>query len=225
MSVVALVPAAGSGARLAADRPKAFVALAGVPLVLRAVRGLFASGVVDHVVVAVPAAEREHASTMLDECATVVVGAAERSGSVRIALHDAVRRHPELDVVLVHDAARALTPSEVIRDVVSAVRSGWPAVVPVLPLADTVKSVDAAGRVTETHDRAWLRAVQTPQAFAADLLRRAYAAETAETPAVTDDAALVERLGVPVHTVRGHPLAFKITTREDFDVAERLVQT
>ncbi len=148
--------------------------------------------------------------------ALVVAGGADRTESVRLALEAALGELPEISIVLVHDAARAFTPPELVRAVTGAVAAGAQAVVPVLPVADTVKRVDATEVVTETVDRADLRAVQTPQGFALDVLRRAYAAADSHT----DDAGLVERIGVPVSTVPGHPAAMKITTPFDLRVAD-----
>ena len=218
-AVTALVPAAGRGVRLGADVPKAFVALCGRSLLWRAVHGLLESGCIDEVVVAVAAEDAGHAADALAGVDRVrfVTGGAQRSDSVRAAL-DAV---PGIDVVLVHDAARCLTPASVIRDVVAAVRAGHSAVVPVLPVTDTVKQVDAGGSVVSTVDRSALRVAQTPQGFDAALLRRAHAANGA--PA-TDDAGLVERLGERVMTVPGHPHAFKITTPFDLAVAEAVLR-
>ncbi|MCT2138779.1 IspD/TarI family cytidylyltransferase, partial [Dietzia cinnamea] len=141
----------------------------------------------------------------------------ERTDSVRngLAALTAHRRRPRAavyDVLLVHDAARCLTPPDAIRRVVTAVRGGAVAVVPVLPVVDTVKQVDADGYVVGTPDRAALRAVQTPQGFAPDVLLAAYDAAGDVT---TDDAGLVERTGDRVATVPGDPLAFKITTADD----------
>lgn len=226
--MVALVPAAGRGLRLGADVPKAFVRLRGRPLLSHALRGLFGSGCVDQVVVAVGADDGGLARAALEDVTPqdvrqqevtqrvrIVTGGDERSDSVRAAL-DAVTG---ADVVLVHDAARCLVPASVIRSVVEGVRAGHGAVVPVLPVTDTVKQVDDSGVVIATVDRTALRVVQTPQGFDAGLLRRAYAAADG---AATDDAGLVERLGEPVTTVPGHPHAFKITTAFDLTVAEAL---
>lgn len=221
--MVALVPAAGRGLRLGADVPKAFVRLRGRPLLSHALRGLFGSGCVDQVVVAVGADDGGLARAALEDLTPqevtqrvrIVIGGDERSDSVRAAL-DAVTG---ADVVLVHDAARCLVPASVIRSVVEGVRAGHGAVVPVLPVTDTVKQVDDSGVVIATVDRTALRVVQTPQGFDAGLLRRAYAAADG---AATDDAGLVERLGEPVTTVPGHPHAFKITTAFDLTVAEAL---
>jgi 2-C-methyl-D-erythritol 4-phosphate cytidylyltransferase len=140
--------------------------------------------------------------------ATVVAGGAERSDSVRIGL---AQVDPTCDVVLIHDAARCLTPVAVFERVVAAVRAGAAGAVPGMPVVDTIKSVDASGVITGTPARASLRAVQTPQGFDAKVLRAAYASGMS----ATDDAALVEALGHHVRVVEGDPLAFKVTTPED----------
>ena len=215
--VVAIVPAAGSGERLAAGVPKAFVELGGRTLIERAIEGLRESGVVDAVVVAVPPDRTDEAKLILGESATVVVGGADRTESVRLSL--AAAGDPEF--VLVHDAARPLTPPSLIARIVESLRAGHAAVVPALPLVDTVKAVDANGVVLGTPERAGLRAVQTPQGFSTAVLLRAY--ERAGGAAVTDDASMVENIGGQVQTVPGDPLAFKITTQLDLVLAEALV--
>jgi 2-C-methyl-D-erythritol 4-phosphate cytidylyltransferase len=214
--------AAGSGTRLGADRPKAFVSLAGRTLLEHAVRRLAGGGRLAALVAVVPADLVDDARVLLERDAgpagpalTVVAGGADRADSVRrglAALPDRVR------TVLVHDAARCLVPPELVHRVVVALHS-HPAVVPGLPLSDTVKQVDDAGTVVGTPDRSRLRLVQTPQGFARDLLERAHReaqlAGSAASSAATDDAALVERLGEPVHVVPGDPRAAKVTTPED----------
>jgi 2-C-methyl-D-erythritol 4-phosphate cytidylyltransferase len=217
---VAVVPAAGSGERLAAGVPKAFYELDGRTLVERAVDGLLQSGVVDRVIVAVPADRTDRAKLILGRDATVVAGGANRGDSVILALA-AVDEGEEPDFVLVHDAARALTPPDLVVRVVEALRAGHPAVVPVLPVSDTIKAVDANGAVLATPERAGLRAVQTPQGFASKLLLRAY--QQAGTVDFTDDASLVEHIGGQVQVVHGDPLAFKITTRLDLLLAQAIV--
>ncbi|OBH85620.1 2-C-methyl-D-erythritol 4-phosphate cytidylyltransferase [Mycobacterium scrofulaceum] len=218
-TVVAVVPAAGSGERLGAGIPKAFCEVDGRTLLDRAVGGLLASEVVDHVVVAVPAALVDEAKRALGERATVVAGGADRTTSVSVALA-AISGDPGF--VLVHDAARALTPPALIVRVVDALRAGHDAVVPALPLHDTIKAVDANGVVLGTPERAGLRAVQTPQGFARGLLLRAY--QRAGTAGFTDDASLVEHVGGQVQVVDGDPLAFKITTPLDLLLAEAIVR-
>ncbi|MDQ1320943.1 MAG: 2-C-methyl-D-erythritol 4-phosphate cytidylyltransferase [Actinomycetota bacterium] len=214
---VAIVPAAGSGERLGAGTAKAFVSLGGRTLLEMAVDGLLASGVIERVVVAAPPQRVAETVELLGERAAVVAGGSERLDSVRLAL--AAVGDPEF--VLVHDAARPLTPADQIRRVVAALSEGQRAVIPVLSVIDTIKAVDANGVVLGTPERSGLRAVQTPQGFETALLRRAYDRATA----ATDDAALVENLGVPVHTVAGDALAFKITTPLDLLLAEAVVRS
>ena len=175
MSVVALVPAAGSGQRLGAEVPKAFVTVVGVPLLVHVVDRLLSAGV-DHVIVAVSADQVSVAAGVLGDRADVVVGGADRSSSVAAALA-AVGRLSDadvVDVVLVHDAARAFAPPALIRSVIAAVRSGHPAVVPVLPVVDTIRAVAEDGSLAGRIDRDALRIVQTPQGFDPAVLRRAH---------------------------------------------------
>ncbi|OMC27915.1 2-C-methyl-D-erythritol 4-phosphate cytidylyltransferase [Mycobacterium sp. GA-1841] len=216
-TTVAVVPAAGSGERLGAGRPKAFVNLGDKPLLEHALDGLLGSGVIDRVVVAVPPARTDEAMLVFGARAQIVAGGPDRTESVALALAAA----DDADFVLVHDAARALTPASLISRVVAGLADGHAAVVPGLPLADTIKAVDANGAVLGTPERAGLRAVQTPQGFRADVLRRAY--QRAGTGAVTDDASLVEQIGTPVQIVEGDPLAFKITTPLDLVLAEAVL--
>ena len=145
----------------------------------------------------------------------VVVGGAERTDSVAAGLAAV----GDVDVVLVHDAARCLTPLAVFERVVATVAGGAAGAVPGIPLVDTVKSVAADGVITGTPDRATLRAVQTPQGFRREVLLAAHAGGVR----TTDDAALVERSGHHVVVVEGDPLAFKVTTPDDLDRAERVL--
>ncbi|MDF2823668.1 MAG: 2-C-methyl-D-erythritol 4-phosphate cytidylyltransferase [Mycobacterium sp.] len=218
MRTVAIVPAAGSGERLAAGIPKAFVHLGGLTLIERAIAGLRESGVVDAVVVAAPPARTDEAALILGDPefeVIVVGGGADRTESVRAALDAA----GDADFVLVHDAARPLTPPSLIVRVVQALHGGHTAVVPAVPLADTIKAVDANGVVLGTPERAGLRAVQTPQGFSTAVLKRAYG----RTGIFTDDASMVESIGGQVQTVAGDPLAFKITNPMDLVLAEALL--
>lgn len=217
MKVGALVPAAGSGVRLGPGTPKALRPLAGEPLLVHAVRGLRAAPSVGPVVVAAPAAEVAAVGELLAAYDVVVVaGGADRSDSVRAAL---AALGPQVDLVLVHDAARCLTPPALVEAVVARLREGADAVVPVLPVADTVKSVDGA-RVVATLDRSALRSVQTPQGFRRDVLERAHGSGAASA---TDDAGLVEALGVDVMTVAGCEEAFKVTRPIDLLLAEAVL--
>ncbi|MGW0507145.1 2-C-methyl-D-erythritol 4-phosphate cytidylyltransferase [Micromonospora sp. NPDC003241] len=217
--VAVLVPAAGAGVRLGPGRPKALRLLAGEPLLVHAVRRLAAAASVHTIVVAAPVADVSAVREMLAPVApvTVVPGGTERQASVAAALA-AVPEGPE--IVLVHDAARALTPSELVESVAAAVRDGHDAVIPVLPVVDTIKEVDAGEVVLGTVDRAALRAVQTPQGFRRAVLAAAHAA--AGDP-LTDDAGLVEKQGVPVYCVPGSDHALKITRPFDLALAEHLL--
>ncbi len=217
MTVGVLVPAAGRGERLGPGAPKALRALAGEPLLVHAVRGLRAARSVGPVVVAAPPGEVEAVQALLAGLdVTVVAGGAERQESVARAL---AALPDGVDLVLVHDAARALTPPGVVEAVVAALRAGAQAVVPVVAVADTVKQVDG-DRVVRTVDRSSLRAVQTPQGFRREVLARAHA-EVAH--AVTDDAGMVEALGLPVTTVPGSEEAFKVTRPLDLVLAEAVL--
>jgi 2-C-methyl-D-erythritol 4-phosphate cytidylyltransferase len=228
VSTAVVVPAAGRGERLGAGRPKALQVVAGEPLVAHVARTLAAAPSVATIVVAAPPGATEEVRLVLEvvlsgpgrPVVVVVDGGATRQDSVA---HGLAALPPDADVVLVHDAARAFVPVDVVERVVAAVRAGAPAVVPVVAVTDTVRAVDADGVALATPDRTGLRAVQTPQGFRRDVLERAYAAATPDDAVVTDDAALVERTGVAVTVVDGAPEAFKVTTPLDLLLAEALV--
>ncbi|KNC20483.1 hypothetical protein AC792_00355 [Arthrobacter sp. RIT-PI-e] len=218
--------AAGSGQRLGRGIPKARVLCAGRTLLEHALDGILAARVAVSVVVVLPADDAV-LTAVVDRLAagaggtrvSSVVGGGTRTASVRAGLAAV----PEsAAVVLVHDAARALTPPGVFRRVAAAVAAGAEAVVPVLPVVDTVKIVTGTV-VTSTPDRTTLRAVQTPQGFATASLRAAHLAVPATSDAVTDDAMLMEARGADVHVVDGDALAFKVTAPLDLLVAEAVL--
>lgn len=229
MSVACLLMAAGEGRRLGSGLPKALVPLAGEPLLVHASRAVLGCGAVEVLVAVVPHESRDDVARLLAPLTgaprhlVVVGGGASRQESVQAGLQalDVDPHAEEVDVVLVHDAARCLAPAALVADVVAAVRGGHAAVVPGLPVTDTLKRVDGDGRVHSTVDRTDLRSIQTPQGFARDVLRQAHAAAFGDV--VTDDAAMVERLGQPVHVVPGHGRAFKITTAWDLQLAEAVL--
>lgn len=203
--------AAGSGQRLGADVPKALVQVAGDTLIGHCLATAARVPAITQVVVVAPASEVPALQAAL--AVTVVPGGATRDESVRAGLAAVDASH-----VLVHDAARPFTPPEVYERVIAALRDGATAVVPGLPVADTIKRVHD-GVVQQTLDRSELVAVQTPQGFRrSDLL----AAHAAQTENVTDDAMLMEQAGVPVQVVAGSDHAFKITTPFDLAVARAL---
>jgi 2-C-methyl-D-erythritol 4-phosphate cytidylyltransferase len=223
MEALAILVAAGRGERMGAERPKAFLDLAGQPLLLRAARAFDAAPCVAHVVAVVPAAERGQAQALLAPIAklrAVVPGGERRQDSVLEGLKQA----PEAftGIVLVHDAARPLVDVALVERVArEAAAEG--AALPVVPLVDTVKRVrDRA--VVETLDRTELAAAQTPQGFRFALLVDAYEAAFRDRVTVTDEAAAVERIGAQVRAVAGSGRNRKITTAEDLAWAEAVVQ-
>ncbi|MGY2079195.1 2-C-methyl-D-erythritol 4-phosphate cytidylyltransferase [Modestobacter sp. SYSU DS0657] len=221
MHAVGIVAAAGSGLRLGAELPKALVPLGGRPLVCWAVDALRAGGV-DEVVVAVPGPQQAAFTAVLPADVHVVVGGGTRTASVRAALA-AARGHAGdrgSAAVLVHDAARPLTPPDVVARVLAALAAGARAVVPVLPVVDTTVVVDDDGVVAADVPRPSLRRVQTPQGFDRATLVAAYAAADGAAAEFTDDASVVRAAGIPVHTVAGDERAAKITVAHDLETAE-----
>jgi 2-C-methyl-D-erythritol 4-phosphate cytidylyltransferase/2-C-methyl-D-erythritol 2,4-cyclodiphosphate synthase len=223
-SVGIVVVAAGSGTRLGEAEPKAFVTVAGVSILERALRGVFDSTEPAQVVVVAPESRLGAARTIAERVAgsassfvSVVVGGATRQASVAAGL---AALAPGIETVLVHDAARALTPPALLDRVVRAVRETGHGVIPVLAVVDTIKRVAGDGVVRGTVDRSDLVHVQTPQGFPRAELEAAYAAATEE---VTDDAALFAAHGGRVTTVEGEASAFKITTPWDLRRAEGLL--
>ncbi|NGO14951.1 2-C-methyl-D-erythritol 4-phosphate cytidylyltransferase [Streptomyces sp. HC44] len=225
----AVIPAAGRGVRLGPGAPKALRALNGTPMLIHAVRAMAASRAVSLVVVVAPPDGAAQVKALLGSHSlpertdfVVVPGGDTRQESVKLGL-DVLP--PGIDIVLVHDAARPLVPVDTVDAVIEAVRDGAPAVVPALPLADTVKEVEprtdgSPEPVVATPDRGRLRAVQTPQGFDRDTLLRAH---EAVTNGVTDDASMVEQLGKPVVVVPGHEEAFKVTRPLDLVLAEAVL--
>jgi len=236
-----VVVAAGRGERFGGDRPKALIDLAGTPLLVHAFRALHEGGCVG-VVVAVPAElVAEVTESLTSEvvpsrvadgdrglgagrlCEVLVVaGGATRQASVTaatLAVPDGT------DFVLVHDAARPLMPASVVAAVRTALEAGGQAVVPVLPVIDTIKAVDGSGVITATVDRSGLWRAQTPQGFDRELLIRALDASTHAGQEFTDDAAAAASLGVPVVTVPGDERGLKITSPADLSTAAALLLT
>lgn len=216
----AVLVAAGSGERFGGKRPKAFANLAGRPLVAESIERLDASPWVESIVVVAPPDWEEPTILLAEELGAgslraVVTGGATRTDSVRAGLAEVPA---EAAVVVVHDAARPLLPDEVVERVVAALGEGWDAVVPALPLADTVKRAEGEA-VTGTVDRTALHGAQTPQAFVADVLRRALA----RGGDATDCAGLVEAAGGRVRLVDGDRRLLKVTTPADLAHVETLL--
>jgi len=206
MTVVGIVPAGGSGERLGADRPKAFVVCAGRPLIEWSLEAL--SGVCDRVVVAAPDGYAEGPDR--------VRGGDSRSASVR----NAVEAAPEADVFVVHDAARPMVTRGLVERCIEALVPGVDGAIAAIPMTDTVKEVASDGRVLKTLDRSTLWAIQTPQVFKADILRQALERDAAALAAATDDAWLVDDVGGVITVVESFPENIKVTRESDLRVAE-----
>ncbi len=213
-----VLAAAGEGLRLGVDRPKAFVGLAGRPLLAESLERLDSSDWVDAIVVVAPVGWEEPTILLAEELvagkvSVVVPGGETRAVSVRLGLAEVP---DDALAVIVHDAARPLVTDAVLESVLVPLGEGFDGVVPGLPIVDTVKKADG-GVVIETLARDGIVAVQTPQAFRADVLRAAYAGDLT---GATDCASLVERQGGRVRVVAGDPQLLKITERADLSLVE-----
>ncbi len=219
MSVWAVLAAAGRGERLGTERPKAFAALRGRPLLAESLERLEASGWVESIVVVAPPGWEEPVILLAEElgCGKVVASVAggdTRGESVRAGVGEV---DDDAAVILVHDAARPLVSDEVLERVITPLSQGWDGAVPGLPVVDTVKRVAADGAIVETLARGELKAVQTPQGFVASVLREAVGGDAAAAP---DCASLVEARGGRVLVVEGDPRLLKVTTAEDLALVE-----
>lgn len=217
-SVWALIAAAGSGERLGIDRPKAFAALGGRPLLAESLDRLDRSELVDAIVVASPPGWEEPSILLAEELAAskvvaCVTGGASRGESVAAAFAEVPE---EALVVVVHDAARPLLDESVVERLLVPLGEGYDGAVPVRPVTDTLKRV-RDGAIAETVDRDGLVVAQTPQAFLVETLRRALSGDLA---GATDCASLVERAGGRVAVVEGDPRLLKVTTKDDLELVE-----
>jgi 2-C-methyl-D-erythritol 4-phosphate cytidylyltransferase len=214
----AIIPAAGSGDRLGAAVPKALVVINGKTLIERAVESI--SPHVEEIIIAAPSNFEIEISKLFSENKKIKVisGGEVRSKSVAAALSEV---DENADYILVHDAARCFATQAQTMRVIDALLDGDHAVVPGVEVVDTIKVIDSNNFAESTPSRSTLRAVQTPQGFSARILHRAH--ESGND--ATDDAALVEELGIPVRVVAGELSAHKITTPADLEWAKRLAET
>jgi 2-C-methyl-D-erythritol 4-phosphate cytidylyltransferase len=222
-NVCVVIPAAGLGERLGLDQPKAFVAINNWSLLSLTIRRVLDIARVGHLIVAVPADFKTEALEHIDRAMRdankkipfdVVVGGETRTQSVKNSL----LALDQLDsFVLVHDAARPFVPQSVFESVIGKLDNGAKVVIPVIPVSDTIKTVNEKSEVINTLDRTQLRAVQTPQGFAREVLSEIYA--TTDLKPTTDDAGLAEIAGINVSTVAGSVESFKVTTPFDLEMA------
>ena len=225
MRVTAIVPAAGAGVRFGGVVPKQYLPLAGLPLLAWTLKALAASGQVDCTILVVAAGHEARCRAEILEPNGLTVdhvlpGGADRQASVYAGLS---RVPADTDLVLVHDGARPLITSPIIRAAVQAAGAEGAAVV-AIPVTDTIKAADAEGRVEETLPRGRLWAAQTPQVFRTAWLREAHAKALTDGFRGTDDGVLVERHGYPVRLVPGSPDNLKVTTMADLAQAEQILR-
>jgi 2-C-methyl-D-erythritol 4-phosphate cytidylyltransferase len=223
LAATAVIAAAGSGERLGAGGPKAFVDLAGRPMLAWSLAAFGAAGSIDAIVVAAPRAGEgrvEEIASNEDIEVSVLPGGEYRSQSVANAL-EAV----STDMVVVHDAARPLVAPTLIDEVITRLtaNSDMKGVVAAAPVTDTIKEASVSRKVLRTPERSRLWAVQTPQAFRTDELRQAFAEHADDLHSATDDAVLVERSGGDVLIHEASPQNMKVTTPLDLRVAELLL--
>lgn len=222
--VTVIIAAAGQGKRMGGEKNKILLPLEGESIIARTIRQIAACPEVDEIVLVAAAGEEEQLAAIAAKAGgkrpcKVVAGGKERQDSIANAL---AATNKDAEVILVHDGARPLVTPECVSEIIAAARK-YQAAVTAVPVKDTIKSADEQAMVTATPERSTLWAVHTPQGFAADLLRAAYDKAGREKILATDDAALVELLGVKVKLVRGSYQNIKVTTPEDLAVASALL--
>ena len=223
---IAIIAAAGAGTRMASDRPKQFLLLAGMPVIFHTLKPFEQCESINEVIVVLPAEESAGFLSLaakygLRKLARVVPGGATRADSVKRGLM--AIRSATAEIVAVHDGVRPFVSVEEIEATIAAARTNGAAIL-AAPVTDTIKQV-VDQRVTRTFDRAGLRRALTPQCFRYDLLRQAYQAADVADPSLTDESVLVEKLGHPVSIVVGSVRNIKITTVEDLAIAEAILAT
>ncbi|MCX5839059.1 MAG: 2-C-methyl-D-erythritol 4-phosphate cytidylyltransferase [Deltaproteobacteria bacterium] len=226
MKTVVIIPAGGTGRRMGGEIPKQYLSLAGIPILVHTLREFQHSPLADEIVLVVPGEDvAEVRRDMVErydfsKVSLVIEGGRERQDSVRNAL---VHVRDEHEIVLVHDGVRPFVTGTLIERAVSGAKA-FCAVAIGVPVRDTVKAVDAAGRVVKTVPREGLWLTQTPQAFRRDVILAAYKRAAADAFYGTDDASLVERMGIPVRMIPGDADNIKVTTPEDLARAERMIR-
>ncbi len=223
---IAIIAAAGAGTRMASDRPKQFLLLAGTPVIFHTLKPFEECEQIHEVIVVLPAEESAGFLSMagkygLRKLARVVPGGATRADSVKRGL--LAIRSTTAEIVAVHDGVRPFVTIAEIESTIAAAQTDGAAVL-VAPVTDTIKQV-SDGAVVKTLDRGLLRRALTPQCFQYELLRQAYQHADVNDPSLTDESALVEQLGKPVSIVEGSARNIKITTAEDLAIAEAMLAT
>jgi len=223
---IAIIAAAGAGTRMASDRPKQFLLLAGTPIIFHTLKPFEQCDSIHEVIVVLPAEESAGFLSMagkvgLRKVARVVPGGATRAESVKRGLMSI--RAATAEIVAVHDGVRPFVTVDEISSTIAAAKSVGAAIL-VAPVTDTIKQVSDQA-VVKTLDRGALRRALTPQCFQYELLRQAYQRADVNDPSLTDESALVEQLGKPVSVVEGSARNIKITTAEDLIIAETFLRS
>ena len=224
MKTVVIIPAGGTGRRMGGEIPKQYLSLAGIPILVHTLRKFQHSPLVDELVLVVPGGDvaeirRDMVERYdLSKISLIIAGGRERQDSVRNALAHVRDDH---EIILVHDGVRPFVTGALIERAVAGAKA-FGAVTAGIPVRDTVKAVDAAGRVVNTVQREGLWLTQTPQAFRREVILAAYERAAADGFYGTDDASLVERMDIPVRMIPGDVDNIKVTTPEDLDLGERM---
>ena len=221
---IAIIAAAGAGTRMASDRPKQFLLLAGMPIIFHTLKPFEQCESIDEVIVVLPAEESAGFLSLagrygLRKLARVVPGGATRADSVKRGLMSI--RSATAEIVAVHDGVRPFVTVDEIDATIAAARADGAAIL-AAPVTDTIKQVDGR-RIVKTLDRGELRRALTPQCFRYEVLRQAYQAADVTDASLTDESVLMEKLGIPVSIVEGSPRNIKITTVEDLAIAEAIL--
>jgi 2-C-methyl-D-erythritol 4-phosphate cytidylyltransferase len=221
---IAIIAAAGAGTRMASDRPKQFLLLAGTPVLIHTLKVFEQCESIQEVIVVLPAEESAGFPSLagkfgLRKVARVVPGGVTRADSVKRGL--AAIRAATAEIVVVHDGVRPFVTVDEIDATVAAAQIDGAAIL-VAPVTDTIKQVSDQ-RVERTLDRGVLRRAMTPQCFRYELLRQAYQAADVTDASLTDESVLVEKIGIPVSVVEGSPRNIKITTADDLAIAEAIL--
>lgn len=221
---IAIIAAAGAGTRMASDRPKQFLLLAGTPVIIHTLKVFEQCESINEVIVVLPAAESAGFLSLagkygLRKVARVVPGGVTRADSVKRGLM--AIRAATAEIVAVHDGVRPFVTVEEIDAVVTAAQTDGAAIL-VAPVTDTIKQVNDQ-RIVQTLDRGGLRRALTPECFRYEVLRQAYETADVSDPSLTDESVLVEKLGIRVRVVEGSPRNIKVTTAEDLLIAEAIL--
>ncbi len=221
---IAIIAAAGAGSRMASDRPKQFLQLAGTPVIIHTLKVFEQCESINEVILVLPAAESAGFLSLaakfgLRKVGRVVPGGVTRADSVKRGLM--AIRAATAEIVAVHDGVRPFVTAEEIDAVVAAAKADGAAIL-VAPVTDTIKQIGNR-RIERTLDRGRLRRALTPQCFRYDVLWQAYQAADVTDPSVTDESVLVEKLGIPVSIIEGSPRNIKVTTAEDLVIAEAIL--